>query len=163
RNLDNRLSGPRVELKPRSAASPRETLSQLGQLGGCAGGARVAASHVLGRNDAYDKQLGRVPAGHLGCPLDRLGRGVRSIGRDQNSLHQRQPPFTLAEPQIYATPVEEKSRFAVQDHEVGGVLRGRTVRPEDRRRYPMSRAEAWGLLADTDHLNRSIGLPPVEF
>jgi class 3 adenylate cyclase len=37
------------------------------------------------------------------------------------------------------------------------------VRLEDRRRYPMSRAEAWGLLADTDHLNRSIGLPPIEF
>ena len=37
------------------------------------------------------------------------------------------------------------------------------MRLEDRRRYPMSRAEAWGLLADTDHLNRSIGLPPVEF
>jgi adenylate cyclase len=42
-------------------------------------------------------------------------------------------------------------------------MRQRTVRLEDRRRYPMSRAEAWRLLADTDHLNRSIGLPPVEF
>lgn len=42
-------------------------------------------------------------------------------------------------------------------------MRQRTVRLEDRRRYPMSRDEAWRLLADTDHLNRSIGLPPVEF
>lgn len=42
-------------------------------------------------------------------------------------------------------------------------MRCRTVRLEDRRRYPMSRNEAWRLLADTDHLNRSIGLPPVEF
>lgn len=42
-------------------------------------------------------------------------------------------------------------------------MRDRTVRLEDRRRYPMSRAEAWRVLADTDHLNRAIGLPPVEF
>jgi class 3 adenylate cyclase len=37
------------------------------------------------------------------------------------------------------------------------------MRLEDQRRYPMSRTEAWRLLADTDHLNRSIGLPAVNF
>jgi class 3 adenylate cyclase len=42
-------------------------------------------------------------------------------------------------------------------------MRQQTVRLEAERRYPMSRAEAWRLLADTDHLNRTIGLPPVEF
>jgi adenylate cyclase len=34
---------------------------------------------------------------------------------------------------------------------------------ERERRYPMSATEAWRLLADTEHLNRTIGLPPVEF
>jgi adenylate cyclase len=37
------------------------------------------------------------------------------------------------------------------------------IRYEEERRYPMSVAEAWRLLADTDHLNRSIGLPAVDF
>jgi adenylate cyclase len=37
-----------------------------------------------------------------------------------------------------------------------------TIRFERERRYPMSVAEAWRILADTDHLNRSIGLSPVE-
>src|SRR5579884_3574309 len=31
------------------------------------------------------------------------------------------------------------------------------------REYPMSAAEAWRLLADTNHLNCSIGLPSVTF
>jgi adenylate cyclase len=34
---------------------------------------------------------------------------------------------------------------------------------ERRREYPMSVDEAWRLLADTDHLNRTIGLPAVTF
>jgi adenylate cyclase len=42
-------------------------------------------------------------------------------------------------------------------------MKQRTIRFERQRRYPMSLAEAWRLLADTEHLNRSIGLPPVEF
>jgi len=42
-------------------------------------------------------------------------------------------------------------------------MRQHTTRYQQRRRYPMSAGEAWRLLADTDHLNRSIGLPPVEF
>ncbi|MBV9194217.1 MAG: adenylate/guanylate cyclase domain-containing protein [Solirubrobacterales bacterium] len=42
-------------------------------------------------------------------------------------------------------------------------MRQHTTRYQQRRRYPMSVPEAWRLLADTDHLNRSIGLPPVEF
>jgi len=37
------------------------------------------------------------------------------------------------------------------------------VRFERERSYPMPVAEAWRLLADTDHLNRAIGLPAVEF
>lgn len=37
------------------------------------------------------------------------------------------------------------------------------IRYEEERRYPISVPEAWRLLADTDHLNRSIGLPAVEF
>ena len=37
------------------------------------------------------------------------------------------------------------------------------IRYERERDYPMSVAEAWRLLADTDHLNRAIGLPSVEF
>jgi len=37
------------------------------------------------------------------------------------------------------------------------------IRYERERFYPMSVAEAWRLLADTDHLNRAIGLPSVEF
>jgi adenylate cyclase len=37
------------------------------------------------------------------------------------------------------------------------------IRYERERSYPMSVAEAWRILADTDHLNRSIGLPAVEF
>jgi len=42
-------------------------------------------------------------------------------------------------------------------------MKHRTTRFQRQRRYPMSVAEAWRLLADTDHLNRSIGLPPIEF
>jgi adenylate cyclase len=42
-------------------------------------------------------------------------------------------------------------------------MRAQTIRFERERHYPMSLTEAWRLLADTDHLNRSIGLPPVEF
>src|ERR671923_1847090 len=42
-------------------------------------------------------------------------------------------------------------------------MREQRTRFEQRRRYPMSVSEAWRLLADTDHLNRSIGLPPIEF
>ena len=37
------------------------------------------------------------------------------------------------------------------------------IRFERERAYPMTVAEAWRLLADTDHLNRAIGLPAVEF
>jgi len=37
------------------------------------------------------------------------------------------------------------------------------IRYDSERYYPMSVAEAWRLLADTDHLNRAIGLPSVEF
>jgi len=37
------------------------------------------------------------------------------------------------------------------------------IRYERERTYPMPVAEAWQLLADTDHLNRAIGLPSVEF
>ncbi len=37
------------------------------------------------------------------------------------------------------------------------------IRSEAERSYPMTVAEAWRLLADTDHLNRAIGLPAVEF
>src|ERR1700733_10958222 len=37
------------------------------------------------------------------------------------------------------------------------------IRYERERSYPMPVAEAWRLLADTDHLNRAIGLPSVEF
>jgi adenylate cyclase len=37
------------------------------------------------------------------------------------------------------------------------------IRYEEERSYPIPLAEAWRLLADTDHLNRSIGLPAVEF
>jgi hypothetical protein len=39
----------------------------------------------------------------------------------------------------------------------------RPIRYQQERRYPLSVAEAWRILADTDHLNRSIGLPAVEF
>ncbi len=42
-------------------------------------------------------------------------------------------------------------------------MRAHTTRFEQRRRYPMPVSEAWRLLADTDHLNRTIGLPPIEF
>jgi adenylate cyclase len=34
---------------------------------------------------------------------------------------------------------------------------------EQERQYPMSVGEAWRILADTDHLNRAIGLPAVDF
>ena len=37
------------------------------------------------------------------------------------------------------------------------------IRFQREREYPMSVAEAWRLLADTDQLNRAIGLPAVEF
>jgi adenylate cyclase len=37
------------------------------------------------------------------------------------------------------------------------------IRCERERYYPITVAEAWRLLADTDHLNRAIGLPSVEF
>jgi len=42
-------------------------------------------------------------------------------------------------------------------------MREHRTRFQRQRRYPMSVAEAWQLLADTDHLNRTIGLPPIEF
>src|SRR5581483_12126513 len=105
RYLDDRLSWLGVELEPRPAAYSGETLSQLRELSGRAGGPPVAAGHVLGRDDAYQEQLGGVAVGHLGRPLDRAGRGVRSVGGDQDPLHQLKPPFKLAEPQIYATAV----------------------------------------------------------
>jgi rubredoxin len=37
------------------------------------------------------------------------------------------------------------------------------IRAVKQRDYPMPVSEAWRLLADTDHLNRCIGLPSVEF
>jgi hypothetical protein len=37
------------------------------------------------------------------------------------------------------------------------------IRYEEQRRYPIAVTEAWRLLADTDHLNRAIGLPAVQF
>ena len=42
-------------------------------------------------------------------------------------------------------------------------MKDQPIRVERDRAYPMSVAEAWRLLADTDHLNRTIGLPAVEF
>jgi adenylate cyclase len=42
-------------------------------------------------------------------------------------------------------------------------MKHQSIRYERERSYPMSVAEAWRLLADTDHLNRAIGLPSVEF
>ena len=43
------------------------------------------------------------------------------------------------------------------------ALHGQPIRYERERSYPMPVGEAWRLLADTDHLNRAIGLPSVEF
>jgi hypothetical protein len=37
------------------------------------------------------------------------------------------------------------------------------IRYEEQRRFAIPLADAWRLLADTDHLNRAIGLPAVEF
>ena len=42
-------------------------------------------------------------------------------------------------------------------------MKHQPIRYERERSYPMPPAEAWRLLADTDHLNRAIGLPSVEF
>lgn len=42
-------------------------------------------------------------------------------------------------------------------------MKHQPIRFERERQYPMSVGEAWRILADTDHLNRSIGLPAVEF
>jgi len=42
-------------------------------------------------------------------------------------------------------------------------MKHQPMRFEQARSYPMTLAEAWRLLADTDHLNRSIGLPAVQF
>ncbi len=42
-------------------------------------------------------------------------------------------------------------------------LASRVIRYERSRHYPLRVAEAWRLLADTNHLNRAIGLPSVEF
>src|ERR1700751_1356281 len=42
-------------------------------------------------------------------------------------------------------------------------MKNQSIRFEDARTYPMTVSEAWRLLADTDHLNRTIGLPSVEF
>jgi class 3 adenylate cyclase len=42
-------------------------------------------------------------------------------------------------------------------------MKHQPIRYERERSYPMPVAEAWRLLADTDHLNRAIGLPSVEF
>jgi len=42
-------------------------------------------------------------------------------------------------------------------------MKHQPIRYEQERQYPMSVEEAWRILADTDHLNRSIGLPAVEF
>lgn len=42
-------------------------------------------------------------------------------------------------------------------------MKRRRIRFEREREYAMSVAEAWRLLADTDHLNRSIGLPAIIF
>ena len=42
-------------------------------------------------------------------------------------------------------------------------MKDQPIRVERERTYPMPVAEAWRLLADTDHLNRTIGLPSVEF
>jgi len=42
-------------------------------------------------------------------------------------------------------------------------MKHQPIRYERERSYPMPVAEAWRLLADTDHLNRAIGLPSVAF
>jgi adenylate cyclase len=42
-------------------------------------------------------------------------------------------------------------------------MKQQPIRFERERRYPLSVSEAWRILADTDHLNRTIGLPAVEF
>src|SRR5919199_1929649 len=42
-------------------------------------------------------------------------------------------------------------------------LNHRPIHFEREREYPMSAAEAWALIADTNHLNRTIGLPAVDF
>ena len=39
----------------------------------------------------------------------------------------------------------------------------RRIHFERQREYPLTVEEAWRLLADTDHLNRAVGLPPVTF
>lgn len=47
---------------------------------------------------------------------------------------------------------------------IPGIAKKRQpIRYEQERQYPMSVEEAWRILADTDHLNRAIGLPAVEF
>lgn len=45
----------------------------------------------------------------------------------------------------------------------GALMKAKTIRVEEQRRYGMSPGEAWRLLADTEHLNRTVGLPPIEF
>jgi adenylate cyclase len=49
------------------------------------------------------------------------------------------------------------------DYIPGVATKHQPIRYEQERQYPMSVEEAWRILADTDHLNRSIGLPAVEF
>jgi adenylate cyclase len=39
---------------------------------------------------------------------------------------------------------------------------GRSIRFEGQRDYPLTIGEAWRLLADTDHMNRALGFPPVD-
>jgi adenylate cyclase len=42
-------------------------------------------------------------------------------------------------------------------------MKHETIRFEQQRAYPIAPAEAWRILADTDHLNRAIGLPKPDF
>src|SRR6185369_14571758 len=85
--------------------------------------------------------------GHLRRPLDRPPLHVRTVGCDEDPLYQ---DATALVP------------FAGRDY-IPGVVEKQPIRYEQERHYPLSVAEAWRLLADTDHLNRAIGLPAVEF
>lgn len=43
------------------------------------------------------------------------------------------------------------------------AAKAKPIRYEEQRTYPIAIDDAWRVLADTDHLNRAIGLPAVEF
>ena len=91
-----------VRVAPGAGKLGRDLLQLLGGEArpGRLGLAGLGAGRVVGQEDLHDVELGGVPVGHLGRPVDGPGRRLRAIGGHDDAL-DRIPSRVMRRPKGY--------------------------------------------------------------